>query len=426
MPCGPRWGKDAISIWLSLYVGSSLASQRRLIEWPFPPRVLQWVVTPTYAMGEQRFDEFVAFTDGWPGRRILASPQDRKIELWGGDYVIKFKSTDRPKNLLGEGLDILLVSEAQGVADKAWGEYLSTRLISPDRSGIRIINGTGGLAPSRWYRSLWERAIGGDPDIFMVNEPSWKNPHLTTAQKLEIEKAHQDIGDILWRATYGAELVAEGTGVLRKVPEAHRVGPEQPGDGVRRARHIAFYDPARKYDYNGVVVFRLGNPLRQVYADRWNGTDWAVSKIRLQALSKYPGRLYIDTGFDPYGKDINNATVRDVQSVVGSAVRCEGFKFTNENKERMTWTMASYLERGEIEFLDPALCEGDMQFAVQAQIRELMRWDAFSLEKSGKTQYRAPDGEHDDMAVAAMAAAQKASEDTGDWRPVLDNLRMYG
>ncbi len=257
LPCGRRWGKDRLAIWLCLSVGLDLLRSRGGSS--LVPLVHQWVVAPTFGVSLQLWDEYLEFTKHLP-RKVERSLHSRRITIMGG-YVIQFKSTSNPDGLVGVGLDILHMTEAATVSDDAWDAGLKPTLTSPGRLGFSCINGTPGTHPSEWYQAIWRRAVDGDTSIFMVNQPSWDNEHLTTSQLEEIDKAAVELPERKFRTTYGAELIPEAGGVFRYVRRAHRgVYSEDRGHGP----FTSFLDLGKK-DFNTISTF---HGTRQVYADR--------------------------------------------------------------------------------------------------------------------------------------------------------------
>lgn len=419
LACGRRWGKDRLSVWLCLSIGFVLAAARTHLN-DLYPKVHQWVVAPTDKLSDQLWREYKVYTASIPGRHV---EEVRKRITLPGDYVIEFRSTHKPEVLQGVGLDIMHITEAAKVSDEAWTEYLVQTRHSPGRLGFACINGTPGTTPSEWYQGIWRRGLSSDPGVSLVNQPSWDNPHLTAPQLSEIRAEKAELPEAKFRTTYGAELIPEAGGVFRRVRDAHRADVEPPRSG---GQYVSFYDPARTVDFNGVVTLYVDGDgrIRQAYADRWNDVEWGISKQRLVRLRDYPGELYIDTGFDPYGRDKRNPFVKEVQGVVGPALHCRGYKFTNENKEKMTDNLAVLLEQARIDLLDPVKCVDPMRGAVEAQIRELEKFRAHRLP-SGMVRYAAPDGEHDDMAISVMAAALLLGERGGDVPEWVDKVGFF-
>jgi hypothetical protein len=88
----------------------------------------------------------------------------------------------------------------------------------------------------------------------------------------------------------------------------------------------------------------------------------------------------------------------------------------------MTDNLCLLLENDQAELLDPELCETpEERAAVEAQIYELKRFKAHKLP-SGLVRYAAPANEHDDMAIALMAAALLVREQSGDWVQAVEAL----
>lgn len=396
LPCGRRWGKDLISAKLCLFVGLKLLEQRSSSS--LHPKVHHWIVGPTDKLTDQLWREMKNYTVGLP-RRI--NETRKRISIKGGEYLIECRSSHDPESLVGVGLDILHVTEAAQIRDAAWHENLEPCLYSPGRLGFACLNGTPGTSPASWYVKAWKRAMDGDPSILLVNEPSWENPHLTPAQLKEIGRKVSEISERVWRSTYGACLVPDAGGVFRYVLEA---ATEKPGPRKDCRRYLAFWDTASSVDFNAISVFGIRDGhLHQVYVDRWQG-GWEESLPKLAGLKPYPGALFIDiSGTNIHG----HPSVQMVRRHLGSGFYVSGYKFDNANKEAMTEHMALRLEQRTVSLIDPAECSGPTRDAASAQVRELEAWRPFKLP-SGLVRYAAPEGEHDDMAVACMASAMLA------------------
>ena len=418
MACGRRWGKDRLSIWICLYVGLMLAARRENTD--LIPPVYQWVLSPTNTLSDVLWAEYKAYTKGITRRLVHTHP--RRMELYlnpnrkDKPYTIDFRSAERPETLVGVGLDIVHVTEGGQIKDEAWQEYMGPTLASPGRLGFACVNGTPGTHPSRWYRQLWRRASDGDRGISLVNEPSLNNPHLTEKDKATIDRHKREWHERLWRASYEGTFLPEGGGLLRYVGRQSTGAPERGDPGKR---YVSFFDPAPTRDFNAVATFLGG---RQVYADRWQGTDWPVTLRRLERLREYPGDFWYDEGAGQSTGGYNRTS--ELSAMAGQALYVRSVRFNNKLKADMTDNMISMLEHGNVTLLDPDKCEGPMRDAVIAQAHELEEWRAHTLP-SGTIRYAAPSGDNDDMAVAVMMAAMKGHEERGV-RTEDEVMRMLG
>ncbi|WP_138755794.1 terminase large subunit domain-containing protein [Paenibacillus sinopodophylli] len=136
------------------------------------PRLEYWCVSPTYAMSEIQQEELSA-----------TIPEDM-IEKWDisknrvwlkGFILIQFKSADKPKTLVGKGLDGVWLDEASKMKPETWSGYLSYALA--DKGGWSIWTTTPeGI---NWFAEeivLKGQFIdAGLEESQYQNDPDWRN-----------------------------------------------------------------------------------------------------------------------------------------------------------------------------------------------------------------------------------------------------------
>jgi predicted phage terminase large subunit-like protein len=196
-----------------------------------------WWVAPTYAQASIAWRVLESLV----GRYPFAKPRraERYWEFWGGGEFW-FKSADRPENLRGEGIDRLIMDEADFQNELVWEEVLRPALM--DRMGIALFLSTP-YVEDGWFHKLFksgipleqrgdplpetpleEQAPEGtewqyhptpeelpeeipyDPDVRSFQFPSWTNPYL---DKAEVEKSRLRMPTITFRREIGAEFVGK-------------------------------------------------------------------------------------------------------------------------------------------------------------------------------------------------------------------------
>jgi hypothetical protein len=380
LACGRRFGKTV----LGAAVAAQCAARGGRVFW----------LAPVYRQAEEGFGLVRSLALQMPESQIREAALTIDFPSSGGS--IEARSADDPSRLRGSGLDLAVFDEARLIDSQAWHEVVRPALL--DRRGKALFFSTPGGRD--WFYGLFERGQGVDPDWRSWRFSTHDNPHI---EGKELDELRQQMPERVYRQEILAEFLADGTGVFRGVRAASTVEPKRRDEG---ASYVSFYDVARTNDFNAVATFRCGPKLQQVQCDRWSGTTWETTKARLSRLRDYYGALYVDTTTQEYSEPL----VRELQEVLGRRVQVQGFRFTNQNKARMTDTFALLLEQGQIELLNPEKCDGEIRAAVENQISELEAWTATRLP-SGMTRYAAPGNEHDDVAVACLAAAMLAKEE---------------
>ena len=276
--CGRRWGKTRLGAALALKAG--LEGKR------------VWWVAPTYSISGIAWEQVRAMARPLGASAIEST---RTLRLPSGGFVA-FKSADNPDNLRGEGLDFLVMDEADFVARRVWEEVLRPALA--DRKGKALIISTPNVEGG-WFHELVQRGQGEDPEVRAWQLPSWTNPHLDPG---EIDAARGTLPAIVFRREFGAEFVSAAGALLRrewvKVGEPPARGDLEVSVGVDLA--ISTKDGAdwtaavalgrdRKGELWVLDVARVRAPFHAVLefikamSAKWNPQVIAVEQVQYQA-----------------------------------------------------------------------------------------------------------------------------------------------
>ena len=247
--CGRRWGKTRLAVLESLAV--ALRGGR------------VWWVAPTYAQASIGWRLARPMAAAIPGTVIREV--DRVLRFPGGGEIW-FKSADRPDSLRGEGLDALVIDEADFIDGDVWEQALRPAL--SDRKGRALFisspNTEGG-----WFHRLYQRGQSGDAAWASWSFPSWTNPYLDPA---EIDASRGDLPSIVFRREYGAEFVSAAGARLQRA--WIRTLPPPPRERLDVVMGVDLAISTREHaDWTAAAV--LGR------AD--DGTIWVLAVERLRA-----------------------------------------------------------------------------------------------------------------------------------------------
>lgn len=166
--CGRRFGK------------STMAMRDREPQYLLPERILDWIIGPTYDLGEKEFR--VLWDDLIIGKKLGHDPKVRKTyNKKAGDMHIQFpwgprievRSAQYPESLVGEALDHVIVSEAAKHNAETWSRFIYPSL--NDKRGTASFPTTP--EGHNWLYALWQ--LGRDPQFKNIykswNFPSWLN-----------------------------------------------------------------------------------------------------------------------------------------------------------------------------------------------------------------------------------------------------------
>lgn len=199
--CGRRFGKT--------FMGAREVEPLLML-----PNKRVWIVGPTYDLGEKEFrviwnDMIVRLGLGKEKtvKRSYAKKQgDLSIEFpWGSR--VEVRSADRPENLVGEGLDAVIMSEAAKHVRETWDRFIRPALTDKRGSACFPTTPEG----QNWVYQLWKMGRDpAEPDYESWQFPSWENPYIYPEGKNdpEILLAKRTTSDEDFAQEYGADFTS--------------------------------------------------------------------------------------------------------------------------------------------------------------------------------------------------------------------------
>jgi len=216
--CGRRWGK-------STWAGHEATYKM------FMPDSYNWIVGPDYGLGEKEFR--VVYND-FKKLKLLkycktsynVKQGDMRIYFTDLNSILEVKSAERPKSLVGEGLDHVIMSEAAKHNMSTWQMYVQPALT--DKRGSADFPSTP--QGFNWYEGLYQ--LGQHPEIPEYASwrlPSWTNPaifptgfdpqceNIVDGRHHDMMSCHCDgeliqiyntVSWMFWLQEYGAEFTA--------------------------------------------------------------------------------------------------------------------------------------------------------------------------------------------------------------------------
>lgn len=291
-----------------------------------------------------------------------------------GDGEIRVKTGSNADALRSDNVNFLVLDECARLDPLAWFEVGAPMLV--DTNGEAWFIST----PDRrnWFFQLYQRAI--DPA-----ETHWAGWQFATTANpyLKADALAMLIADMTAEG-YAQEIEAqflEGAGaIFRNVDECSiggRVDP-YPGD------FIIGIDFAQSHDFTVCSVMDAASKT-QVDCDRFNRMPWLNQRARIEALAaKWKPRQII--------AERNSAGGPVVEELQRAGLPVVGFDTTAQTKPPLIQSLQLAFERREIVALKDAV-----------QMGELMAYEV-TWSATGRPQYSAPDGMHDDTVMALALA----------------------
>lgn len=415
-----RWGRRAGknvtgSIDVVEYARQPWASQ-----WgPDDPRdVLIWWVGPTYDQANKHGYDKVksAIPDAWIADYGESKP--RFIEFNNGVRV-EFRTFDRPKSLQGEGVDRIVLDEADQMREGIWYGDLEPMLLDSQGCALFI---SKPYRPRSWFHRFYDYGQSAD-------YPEYESWHATSADNPFLAENPEDkrgtVPPHLFEREYLAELPDDGGQVFRDLDDklftgAYDVTVEQEHDPsgefvgeVRRhpdavTRPVAIgADFARSRDFRVTTAVDAAGDL--AYYHRARNESWDGIEDHLRGVYEtYGGILVPDASRD-------NKIVSDL---AGAGVTMEPVSFSPKTKKQLIETLATLVET-------EALTVPDIEALDQLhlELRQLQE----DVSDSGYTRYHAPDNGFDDsvdslalsvseldrLAAVARQHEQRGEDDNG-------------
>jgi hypothetical protein len=367
--CGRRWGKT---------VTSAKAVRDGLLEhgqgW------LAWWVAPTYQQAEIGLRTLL---DEIPEEFVREVNRSKLRVTAVTGAICEFKSADKPDNLRGEGVDLLVADEAAEIDQYAYENALRPTLTDAEDSRMIAISTPKGRG---WFFEFFQRGRSEDwPEYESFQEPTVQNPFIN---RDDIEDAKRELPERVFRQEYLAEFVDETGGVFEGLDEhlftatydADELPIDPEADWINGPYAVGV-DFARHQDFRVIVTIDRGG--RVVQFDRDQGETWPEIQRKVEAVAdRYPGVVAVDASRD-------NKIVADLEA---AGVDVEPVKFSASRKRDLIENLIAAVEADELTAPEIDILRTEL---------EVFEYD---VTRGGNVRYDAPEGFHDDT-VDALALA---------------------
>lgn len=346
----------------------------------------------SYGQGKEVWEDFKRLA------KPITSHKDesaRRIETITGG-VLEMWSLDNEetaKNSRGRKYDLVIIDEAAFIPIllSVWDKVIQPMLM--DTQGRALFSSSpNGLND---FYALFQR--GGDPlkkNWQSFQYPTSANPHISAE---EIEQTRLDKPEQAFRQEIMAEFMADGSGVFRGVSAVSIVPMDnRPEPGFR---YVIGGDWGRAHDFTVFVIFCI-DTMQMVAIDRMNQIDYHFQRERLKVLIDRwkPVMTMVEQ---------NSIGETNIEELRRDGIDVVGFNTTAHSKPPLIEELAIAIEKRKITIIpDPVL---------------LNEMNAFTMKRgaTGRPQYGAPSGGHDDtviaLAIAYDAALRNQASGNLDW-----------
>lgn len=303
---------------------------------------------------------------------------------------ILYRSLDDPRHLKGHTADLAVIDEGGAAHEAAWYESLRPMLITTN--GIAWIVGTPNgrnyfwkehiVAPDKADSMAWTAPTVGCEiiDGQLVRRPHpLENPDVPFS---EIISLFETMSERAFRQEILAEFVEDGGGVFRRVRErAIAPWPVTPYQGD----FVFGLDWAQKVDFTVLIVMDR-RTRRVVDMDRFNRVDWSLQRGRVRTMADKwrPITIWAES---------NSIGGPNIEALQADGLPVHAFDTTPMSKPPLIESLALAFERGEISIPDQPVLIG-----------ELEAYERKVSAATGRSQFSAPAGLHDDCVIALALA----------------------
>lgn len=317
---------------------------------------------------------------------IYKNETERLLEVPNGGRI-RTKTAYDADTLRGDYADLLILDEFSIMKPDTWGEVGAPMLLDNNGDAVFI------FTPKRknHAHSMYVRALGDTSGRWEAfHYTSHDNPYLSAEALAEItsdmtEDAYQQEIMAMFLENEGAVFRNIGACVNAPMSEPHA-----------HAGHtiVAGCDWAKQQDYT-CFSFGCMDCRVEVERDRFNQIDYSVQRQRLQVMTERWQPAIIMTELNSIGQPVFEELQRVGLPVVG-------FTTTASTKPPLIENLALTLERAEWQFQNDPIWTG-----------ELEAYERKVSPATGRSQYNAPEGVHDDTVIARALMLWSANNQPG-------------
>lgn len=386
---GRRFGKSRMALFICLDAAINFG-------------LTVWWISPTYNNVNEHWRIATAMVGDLPSYKNVSQ---KYMEFHYKDKrgSLSFKSGDRPDNLRGAGIDLVVIDEAAFVPAILW-EAVVRPSLSDRRGRAYLISTPNGVG--NWFHNAYLRGI--DP-----TNNDWQSFHFTTADNKsipgiedEVRQAKEELSDLRFREEYLAEFVDYAGGVFFNLEQAATITQILTSPAPDRI-YSAGIDLGRRGDFTAINLMDITDrkDAFQVSLIRFQDVGFNIQTDRIRAI--------LDL-WDPITFMESNSISMPIVEELSKDHKINEVYMTNRVKGDLVESLSANLQKGRIRILSSDIPEG------QIQLGEMQAYE-MSRTPSGLIRYEAKHGWHDDTVVALMLATRgikkKSSEMVGGESP---------
>ena len=341
------------------------------------------LASPTQDQADQFWEKCKEWLGPLTDAGIVHKNETRRTMDFPNGGRIKAKTAHDADTLRGDYADFLVLDEFALMAPDAWDLVGAPMLLDNDGDAWFI------STPRRknHFHAMYVRALGDDTDRWHAwHFTSHDNPHLSPEALAEITA---DLSDDAYRQEILAEFLDNEGAVFRNI--APCLGAPDPADRARHKGHhvVLGADWGKVGDYTAFSVV-CSDCHAELARHRANRIDYHVQRQDLVTLCQRWGVAVVIAESNAMGEPIIEQLQRDPDL---ARVAIQPFETTAVTKPPLIESLRLAFEREECQWQSDPIWTS-----------ELEAYEVKYSAVTGRPQYSAPEGVHDDTVMARALA----------------------
>jgi len=297
----------------------------------------------------------------------------RLLELPNGGRI-RCKTAHDADTLRGDYADLLILDEFADMNPNAWDEVGAPMLL--DNNGDAVFIGTP-MRKNHFYQ-MYLRAVSDETKRWQQwHFTSFDNPHLS---KEALDEIIVDMTDEAYKQEIMAIFLDNEGIVFRNIMACMGAGNSTPEE--HRGHYIiAGVDWGKQQDYTTISI-GCDDCHKEIARDRFNKIDWTFQYKRLTELMR-------EWSVDLACIEHNSIGDPGFEALQRAGLPVIAFDTTPSSKPPLIENMALAFERAEWQFQNDPIWTGELE-AYERKVSTI----------TGRSQYSAPEGMHDDTVIA--------------------------
>lgn len=308
---------------------------------------------------------------------VYKNETDRLIEM-PNKGRIRCKTAFDADTLRGDYADLLILDEYSLMKPSAWDEVGAPMLLDNDGDAVFI------FTPQRknHAHAMYARALGDQTGRWAAwHFTSFDNPYLS---KEALDEITADMTDDAYRQEILAEFLDNEGQVFRNLAACmHAVSGDHRGHRI-----VAGVDWAKQSDYTAISI-GCADCRTEIAIDRFNQIDYGFQQERLKSLIAQYRVLGVLPERNSIGDPVIDQLLREGVPVLSGPDERPGFLTTATSKPPLIENLALVFEREEWQFIANPIWTAELE-AYERKVSPI----------TGRPQYSAPEGVHDDTVIA--------------------------